>query len=406
MRRPPSMDLPPIVQIFLNKGTISMSDYINRRTFIKTTAAASASFSVLQNPISCEEEKEQNKAGDKKSRVVEVAAPGVVLEKRKLDYDRAKQMVDKGILALTGKKDLPSAWACFVKPDDIVGIKLNACFSGFGGVITAKKPIVRAVVEGVKSAGVPEKNIIIWDQIKETLMKYYVKHMKMDEEFSEVTFEGCAPRLRKEHYMEGKPLDGFTSDPIVFPWGKVKIADLITKKLTAIINIPILKDHACSGVTLSLKNISHAVVDIPWHCHENCCDPYIADIVNIPVIKDKLRLHILDGIFGVAEGGPPLLSFNHLFVKESLLLSADPVAVDSLGLKWVEAARKKMGFCPLEEAENKIELEKPNPKKGRPAIHIATAAARGLGTNDPKMIDLVKVDIPKSEKAPAEEKEG
>ncbi len=359
---------------------------MDRRSFIKKTATAGAAAALGPQALLRGAE-EPRPSGGEKSRVIEVSAPGAVTLGKRLDEDRVKKMVERGMLALTGKKDTASAWRCFVKPDDVVGIKLN---SGGGRLISSKESILETVYNGVLAAGVPMKNIIVWDQVEETLHKYYVKKMRGELAEKDVVFKGCTPALREENYMGGKPLSGFDTEPQKFSWGQVKVAELVANELTAIINIPVLKDHACSGVTGALKNISHAVVDIPWLCHANCCDPHIADINNIACVRDKLRLHILDGLFGVADGGPQLMSMNHLFEHEKILLSADPVAVDMIVHEWIVKARKDMGFVPLEEAPNRAE----GGKKGRPAKHIATAAARGLGTNDPKRMDLVKVDMP------------
>lgn len=370
-----------------------MANQINRRTFIKQTAATGASLALL--PVQSVRGEETASKEAKKSRIVEVSAPGVMIDQKKPDGLRVDRMVDQGMLALTGKDDLAEAWRCFIKPDDVVGIKVNAAG---GHVMVTHRNILERVIEGVHLAGVPKDRIILWEQVEEYLNRYYLKDQKIEPEELGIRIEGCTEKLGKEHYMEGKPLPGFETDPVKFDWGEVKVAELVANKLTAIINLPILKDHRCSGVTLSLKNISHAVVNIPWHCHENSCDPYIADIVNIPSVRDKLRLHILDGLMGMADGGPSFRSFDHLFVQEKLLISEDPVAIDKIGHDWIAGVRKERDLPPLEEAENAIPGN-----KGRPATHIATAAARGLGTDDPAKMEIVKVDIPAN--APEKETE-
>ncbi|MHC4942192.1 MAG: DUF362 domain-containing protein [Planctomycetota bacterium] len=361
---------------------------IDRRRFIKTTAATGASLAFFTTPGMSDGDSPT--ASSEKSRVVEVYAPGVMIDKKKPDEPRVKRMVEEGMLALTGKKDQAAAWRCFVKPDDVVGLKVNGAA---GRVMVTHRSILEAVVEGVKSAGVKPENIILWDQIEEYLHKYYLKYEKVDPEALGIQVGGCSPALRKEHYEEGKPLPGFETEPVKFPWGEVKVAEFVQNKLTAVINLPIVKDHVCSGVTLALKNISHAVVNTPWFCHENNCDPYIADICGIPAVKDKLRLHILDGLMGMADGGPPFKSFDVLFKKEKLLFSTDPVAIDSIGLDWVVKARKEMDMPTLEEAEIPAEYGELG-TKGRPARHIATAAQKNLGTNDPARMEIVKVDVP------------
>ncbi len=369
-----------------------MGSTIDRRGFIKTTAGLGASMAFLPDALADQEKEPEKSPG--KSRVVQVHGKGVAGSNNRLDKDHVRKMVDGGMLRLTQEKDLASAWKHFVKPDDVVGIKLN---SGGGRLISSKKSILMAVIDGVRAAGVPESRIIVWDQVEEMFHRGYVRRQNIKPVEGGVRYKGCTPSLQKANYMEGKPLSGYETEPVKFSWGQVKVAELVANELTAIINIPVLKDHSCAGVTLALKNISHAIVDVPWLCHENCCDPYIADIVDIPIVRSKLRLHILDGLFGVADGAPPLKSMDCLFTNEKMLFSTDPVAVDTIGCGWIKDARKRMGFPPLEEAENSI-----GPSKGRPAKHIATAAKRGLGMNDLKKIDLVKVAIPAT---PAEEED-
>lgn len=357
----------------------------SRRDFIKSTVSTGLSLAMLPNVSYGEKHTAME---DERSRVVEVFAPKVV-KRYKPDAKRLKRMVNQGILKLTGKSDLISAWKYFVTPDDFVGIKIN---SWKGSLISSKKWICEAVIEGVKNAGVPADRIVIWDQIMENLAEY-ARKQNIRFEDGGVLIRGCMPKLTKEHYRDELSPEGFDTDAVTFPWGKVRIAELVANDLTAIINLPVIKDHSTAGVSGALKNISHAVVDKPWHCHDNYCDPYIADIVGIPSLKKKLRLHILDGIIGVAAGGPELKSLNHLLMNERLLLSTDPVAVDSIGYQWVVEARKEKGFPPLEERTNPV----PG-MKGEPAGYIATAAKKGLGNDKPENIDLLKLKLPEEDR--------
>lgn len=372
-----------------------MSDQLNRRDFIKRAAVTGASLSVL--PVSADLLATPDGAGGKppaaapgaKSRIVEVHAPGSMINPRTPDDDRVREMVEKGIMELTQKKTLKEAWACFVKPDDVVGLKPNAAGMKIMGTHRA---ILEAVIDGVRSVGVPDENILVWEQVEEYLRKFYLDKIgvTLQPEEGGLHYAACTPALRQEHYMEGKPLPGYDTDPIEFPWGKIKLAELVTNKLTAIINLPVLKDHACAGVTLALKNISHAVIDTPWLCHDNCCDPHIADIMGIPALRNKIKLHILDALQGLADGGPQVGRMDMLFECDKILLSTDPVAIDALGHEWIAKAREEKKLVPLAEAENRL-----TQAPGRAATHIATAATRGLGTNDTAMMDLVKIAFDK-----------
>jgi hypothetical protein len=51
-----------------------------------------------------------------------------------------------------------------------------------------------------------------------------------------------------------------------------------------------------ASITIALKNISHGVVSHPDNFHDDSCDPFIAAINSMPVVKDKIKLHICNGI--------------------------------------------------------------------------------------------------------------
>jgi uncharacterized protein (DUF362 family) len=358
---------------------------MNRRDFIKTAVSAGASLAVFPG-LSCSDDgpaaRLQPSGTAPKSRVVEVFAPGVVSGDFKCKSGHLKGMVERGVKELTGESNLAEAWSCFVKPEDMVGIKLN---SWGGRLISSKMGIMEAVVEGVRMAGVPADRIIVWDQVEENLLKY-MKRRNIEPEEGGIRFRGCVKNLTKESYEKDKTIEGFDTEPVAFPWGRIRIAELLENELTAVINLPVLKQHDTAGVSGAMKNISHAVVDTPWNCHDNFCNPYIPDIVGIPGVRDKLRLHILDGIMGVAHGGPALKSMNHLLIRERLLFSTDPVAVDSIGRGWIEEACREKGFPAVAETAG------PPGMKGEPAGYIAAAAEKGLGKDNPEHVDLTKIE--------------
>jgi len=357
-----------------------MSARIRRREFIKTAAATGASLALL--PRTASGATERPSATPRKSRVVEVSAPGIVGEDHRPDEQRLARMVGQGVMELTGEGDLAAAWRRFVKPDDVVGIKIN---SWGGRLISSKRSIMQAVVDGVRAAGVPADRIVVWDQYQDNL-DTYVRQQRIESGAGDVRFRACSPPITKEQARSTKPFPGFATEPVRLSWGEVRVAELVTNELTAIINLGVLKDHLTAGVSGAMKCISHAVVERPWDCHDNFCNPYIADIVNIPVVRDKLRLHVLDAVLGVAVGGPQLQSLDRLLMKERLLFSTDPVALDRIGYDWVAKARLEMGFSPME-----TRTDRAPGMTGIPGGYIATAAQRGLGTDDPQAMEIVKV---------------
>ncbi|MBL67012.1 MAG: hypothetical protein CMO74_00965 [Verrucomicrobiales bacterium] len=77
-----------------------------------------------------------------------------------------RRMVDAGVRSWTGKDSTLAAWQSLVTPKDVIGLKVNA---GPGPVIGTRPEVARAVVASLIDAGIPRKNIVIWDKFREDL---------------------------------------------------------------------------------------------------------------------------------------------------------------------------------------------------------------------------------------------
>ena len=148
---------------------------------------------------------------------------------------------------------------------------------------------------------------------------------------------------------------------------------ILTEEADSLINVGLLKDHGLAGVSIALKNISHGVISHPDNFHDNSCDPFIAAINSIPVIKDKIKLHICNGIVGLYEGGP-MPQKRHTWNDNRIILSRDPVALDTIGMNIIEGKRKEKNLRSL--------FNRPNLP-----VHIETAAKYGLGVCDLNLIN-------------------
>jgi hypothetical protein len=91
-----------------------------------------------------------------------------------IDQGQVQAMLDRGILELTGETSLPSAWRSVItgyKPGDTIAIKVNnnnARDDGNGELNTNHQVII-AVVAGLKSMGVPETNIYVYDVSRQVI---------------------------------------------------------------------------------------------------------------------------------------------------------------------------------------------------------------------------------------------
>lgn len=298
-------------------------------------------------------------AGLQKSKVVIARDPALRASGAAPDSGRVLKMLDRAMESFYPGDSPLDAWKKVVRPGEVVGLKVN-CLSGRGA---ATSPVlVEAICERLQQAGIPQKDIVIWDRLNSDLESagYHVASRK--------------DRIR----CLGNDSAGYGFDLLVYGSAASLLSNTLTKTCDAVINLPVLKDHGIVGVTLALKNLFGAIHN-PNKYHTNTGDPYVADVNMFPAIRQKVRLTICDAITAQYEGGPsymPQWSWHY----NGLIVARDPVALDYTGWQILERKRAEKGMKPLREVH-------------REPLYIATAADGGhaLGTNDPKRIDLVEV---------------
>ena len=149
----------------------------------------------------------------------------------------------------------------------------------------------------------------------------------------------------------------------------------IQSKITSSISLAIVKDHGLAGVTAGMKNYFGAIHN-PNKYHDNGCNPFIADLFDYGLIKNKHRLTVLDCILVQYHRGP---AFHSQWAAgyEAVLFSLDPVAADYMGWTIIEKLREKKGLPSLKE-------------ENREPVYLRTASKMGLGNADPENISLVE----------------
>ena len=350
-----------------------MSSRISRREFLKGAAAAGAGIcgaSILPS---------SGHAADAqaKCRIVVVSSPKVIIDAGTDPKARVSasaltigssdpsisqailnSMISRGIRTFTGTKSDAEAWKKLFKPSDIVGIKVNS-FCGKGA--STHPEVVAPVIVGLKLAGVKDENIIVWEWLDRHLISGGFRINRADGPFLCYGTE-----------------DDFEEQPTTVGGFSGRLSKILTQKITALINIPVLKDHAGAGITCVMKN-HYGSIHNPSECHGNNCTPYIAELNSIPAIRDKTRLVICDALKPLANGGPPL-NPDYIWPHGTIHVGTDPVALDYLGWQVIDARRKEIGLPSLADA-------------GRPPRWIATAAAMGLGTNDPTRMEIIRKTV-------------
>jgi uncharacterized protein (DUF362 family) len=287
--------------------------------------------------------------------------PGVVgLAELRPDDDRSVAASDAAaamadvLASATGADDARSAVARLFGPDDVVGIKLNC----LGGRRMSPRPVtVNALVDLLVAGGVAPDRIILFERSSREL-------------------ERAGFDIRRA--ADGPRCFGTDNDYDRTPSESGSIgscfARLVSTTCSALVSFGVVKDHDLAGVSAGLKNW-YGVIHNPNKYHDNQCDPYVADVVRHPFIRDKLRLTVLDGVTAQCHGGPAFRA-DHVFELGRIAASTDPVAADLWAWRAIDSERVRRGLPSLEEA-------------GRPPRFIATAARYGLGVG--AATDLVEV---------------
>lgn len=324
-------------------------------------------------------------------RVVSVEHSGSIVSGR-YQADPVRQMMRTGMADLTGAATWADAWKLFVAPGEVVGIKVNPV--GQPHVISAPE-VLREIIDGLRAAGIPYKDIVVYDRYRDQFYSAgFHKWLPEGVRVSSAVPSYDAIQLDRkgydpEHYMEmALTHPGYNA----LEARRSCAANFITKEVHKLINLCVLKDHQSAGVTLSLKNLSHGLVNNVSRSHStvslNACGAFIPAVVAMPVIRNKAVLHVLDGVKGLYHGGPPA---NPKFVWEhkTLYFATDPVALDHIGWEVIDAKRVAIGMKPLVE-------DKPDPYSTyihRQPEHVEIAGALGLGVWDRKKIDLRTVKL-------------
>jgi uncharacterized protein (DUF362 family) len=327
-------------------------------------------------------------------RVISVHHPASIVSQQ---YQRepVRQMMNKGMMALTGAEDPAEAWRVFFSVGDVVGIKVNPV--GQPHVISAPE-VLHEIINGLELAGVKPRDIVAYDRYrKQFLNAGFDKWLPDGVRWTWATDEGHPLQLD----MDGYDADHYMETSLVHPKGnpddshhrRSYVARFLTKDVNKMINLCVLKHHQSAGVTLALKNMSHGLVNNVSRSHSsktlNTCGTFIPAVVDLPVIREKVVLHILDGIQGAYHGGPGGKVKEYIWYHKTMYFGTDPVAIDKTGWKVIDKKRVEEGRLPVGEAgpDEDSTFYRMQPE------HIEIAGNLGLGEFQDDKIDCKRFSL-------------
>lgn len=332
------------------------------------------------------------------ARVVEAHHPGVLDPRGRASRAAVREMLDRGMRALTGDTSAEAAWRRFFDPSDIVGLKVNP--SGTPPTVTNIQ-LVREVIRGLNSAGVPNRNILIWDR-NSTQLEANGYHLFVP---PEVRVFG----LDYEWAEDGERRGGY--DREVFCemdcFGERETRSYMgwvpSRMVTKIINLPVMKEHNASGVTGCLKNLAYGSFNNVARTHvppKTYTSPVIAVMCASAPVRTKAVLHIMDAIRAVYHGGPFAWNTDFHWEAKSILIGTDPVAMDRIELEAVERKRQEVGAPSLWDRNpanlgSAADMQRTAMKNRfyRQPGHIKIASELGLGQWELDRIDHRRVQV-------------
>jgi uncharacterized protein (DUF362 family) len=321
-------------------------------------------------------------------RVIEIRNPKAIVRNR-VSQPIVRRMLEHAVTELTGEKSSRAAWAKFLEPHDIVGIKINP--SGAPACCSSPE-LIREIISAIQSVGVPTRNIVVYDRYSyeidigsyQALMPPGVRIVGIQEAFSGTA--GYEPTI-------------YCSADFFGEWEtRSYMASIVAHELTKIINVPTMKDHSASGITGALKNLAYGTFNNVARTHRapySFTNPLIGMMCTVEPLRSKSVLHIMDGMRQVWHGGP-LTQVQDFIDQTGILLAAtDPVALDTIELEGIEAKRRERGAPSLWQHDAGSITSDNNdffhdPSKNlffRQPGHVAAAGKLGLGVAELKQID-------------------
>ncbi len=247
---------------------------------------------------------------------------------------------------MTGQREVKDAWRVFFKDTDVIGIKFDPQSAA---ELRTAAPLADLLASSlVEDADFDVKKIMLLDP---------------------------PPFIATVNTR--KPPRGYVET-------FVKIKDRQTQFLrafdqcTAILNVPFIKDHRQFGLAAGMAGLALGVISNPGVFAANGGDPGVAELAACGEIRSRHRLTIVNAVRGIYDGGPRPEEAK-MWNQTSLLAGTDPVAVDTVALDLLDAARYTHGLKSLKET-------------GRTSAYLKTAAGMGLGQCEMNRIDLRRLN--------------
>jgi len=309
-----------------------------------------------------------------------------------------REMMARGMCALTGTRTPAEAWRRFFEPKDVVGIKVNC---GGHPYCVSDHVIVAEAIRQLIEVGVPPAQIYIYERFQNQL--------------DEVSYGPRVPEgvqivaaERANRYADNSGYDPATyleADLFGEEDTRSAMMALVSRTLTKIINIPAMKDHGATGATGCLKNIAYGSFSNVARTHQRGKShtlSFVGTLASIEPLRSRTVLQIMDGLRAVWHGGPFARTTKYVFYPKRILFGTDPVAMDRLLLDIIDDKRKAEGAISIwDRNPASLRIDDTSARDSDPNVniiirepgHVEFAATLGLGVYDKARIRVHEIDV-------------
>jgi hypothetical protein len=331
----------------------------------------------------------------------------------RVDAEVVREMMARGMCALTGEKTAAAAWRRFFDPTDVVGLKVNC---GGRPWVVSSPAVVAEVVRQLMAVGIKPTEIYLYERFRDQLDEVnYAPHLppgvRIVAAESANFFAGALKKLSDLAGTSGPDDGGY--DPRTYVEAdffgeedtRSSMMSLVSRRLTKIVNIPNVKDHGATGATGCLKNIAYGSFSNVARTHyrgKSHTYSFVGTLATVEPLRSRTVLQIMDGLRGVWHGGPFAPTLRYVFYPRRLLFGTDPVAIDRLLLDLIDERRKAEGAISIWDRSPKYLVaddyrrrdEDPNVNVIiREPGHVEYASTLGLGVADLARIRVQELEV-------------
>lgn len=238
-------------------------------------------------------------------------------------------------------------WREYVKPRSTVFVKPNFTFPYYNPGVTTNPELLRSLLGILRSRtdsvilGESDGGNRSWKA--ETAFRDHHMHEICKETGTKLLDLSTVPRTLVQAEIQSKRV-------------KVELPTMLLEEVDCFISVPVLKVHAMTGISLSIKNLWGCYPDTMrclYHQHLEHRLTLIAKVLNPQIV-------VIDGTYGLNRHGP---MFGDPVPMDLIVTSNNPVVADALG-----AAIMGMPIARIK--------------------HVMMAEGEGLGTTDLEKVQI------------------